>query len=164
MPRAILANIFLVCHILLLFALAKYEKLGKYFPYCTWHRTITTTYIVILKKTDIARESVYLRTIDRTLTLNLIVIFNSFTDISFLKYGTKIFFISHYFQCFKVKLSGTVFVNILSSKRANQLQVLYIRTLRNIQRNFFTKATVLKCIPSNFFLKFADVLGQYLKR
>ena len=23
---------------------SKYEKLGKYFPYCTRHRTITTTY------------------------------------------------------------------------------------------------------------------------
>ena len=33
------------------------------------------------KKTDIVRENVYLRTIDRKLTLNLIVVFNSFTDI-----------------------------------------------------------------------------------
>ena len=108
-------------------------------------------------ETDIARKSVYLRTIDRKLTLNLIVIFNSFTDISFLKYVTKIFCISYYFQekfwgSFKVQLSVTVSEYILSSKGANQLQVLYIRTLGNIQGKFTTKAAVLKCIPSNFFL------------
>ena len=39
-----------------------------------------------------------MRTIDRKLTLNLIVIFNSFTDISFLKYIAKIFCTSCYFQ------------------------------------------------------------------
>ena len=77
-------------------------------------------------KKDIARESVYLRTIDRKLTLNLIVFFNSFTDISFLKYVTKIFSVSYYCQvkileCFKVKLWVVVFVYILSSKGANQL-------------------------------------------
>ena len=43
----------------------------------------------LFQKTDIARESIYLRTIDRNLTLNLIVVFKSFTDISFLKYVTK---------------------------------------------------------------------------
>ena len=91
----------------------------------------------LFQKTDIARESVYLRTIDRKLTLNLIVIFNSFTDISFLKYVTKIFCISYYFQeknweCFKLHFSVAVFVYILSSKGANQLHVLYIRTLGNI--------------------------------
>ena len=112
----------------------------------------------LFQKTDIARESVYLRTIDRKLTLNLIVIFNSFTDISFLKYVTKIFCISYYFQekiweCFKVQLSVTLFVYILSSKGANQLQVLYIETLGNIQGNFSTEAAVLKCIPSIFFLE-----------
>ena len=42
-------------------------------------------------KTHVARESVYLRTIDKKLTLKLIVIFDSFTDISFLKYVAKIF-------------------------------------------------------------------------
>ena len=94
----------------------------------------------IFQKTGIARESIYLRTIDRKLTLNLIVIFNSFTDIYFLKYVTKIFWISYYFQekiweSFKVQLSVAVSVDILSSKRANQLQVLYIRTLGNIQGN-----------------------------
>ena len=42
---------------------------------------------------------------------------------------------------------------ILSSRGANQLQVVYIRTLGNIQRKFTTKVAVLKCIPSNFFLE-----------
>ena len=110
------------------------------------------------KKTDIVRENVYVRTINRKLTLNLIVIFNSFTDISFLKYVTKIFCISYYFQekiweCFKVQLSVTLFVYILSSKGANQLQVLYIGTLGNIQGNFSTEAAVLKCILSIFILE-----------
>ena len=108
--------------------------------------------------TDIARESVYLRTIDKKLALNLTVIFNSFTDISFLKYVTKIFCVSYYFQeknweRFKVQLSVAMFVYILSSKGANQLQVLYIRTLGNIQGKFSTEAAVLKCITSNFFLE-----------
>ena len=112
----------------------------------------------LFQKTDIARESVYLRTIDRKLTLNLIVIFNSFTDISFLKYVTKMFCISYYVQekiweCFKVQLSVTLFVYTLSSKGSNQLQVFYIKTLGNIQRNCFTDAVVLKCIPSIFFLE-----------
>ena len=45
-----MANIFLVPHILLLFYLnksAKYEKLEKYWPYCTWNRAITDAYIYI---------------------------------------------------------------------------------------------------------------------
>ena len=63
----------------------------------------------LFRKTDIVMGNVYLITIYRKLTLNLIVIFNSFTDISFLKYVTKIFCISDYFQeqireCYKVKL------------------------------------------------------------
>ena len=75
------------------------------------------------------RESVYLRTIDRKFALNLIVIFNSFTDISFLKYVVKIFCVSYYFQekiseCLKEQLSVAAFVYILSSKEANQLQEL----------------------------------------
>ena len=107
------------------------------------------------QKTDIVRENVSLRAIDRKLTLNLIVIFNSFTDISFLKYVTKIFCISYYFQeknweCFKLQFSVAVFVYILSSKGANQLQVLYIKTLGNVQWSFSTEAAVLKCIPSIF--------------
>ena len=52
----------------------------------------------LFQRVDILRESVDLRTIDWKLTLNLTVIFNSFTDISFLKYATKIFYISYYFQ------------------------------------------------------------------
>ena len=122
----------------------------------------------LFQKTDNARESVYLRMIDRKLTLNLIVIFNSFTDISFLKYVTKIFCISYYFQekiweCFKVQLSVTLFVYILSSKGTNELQVLYTKTLGNIQGNFSTEAAVLKWIPSTSFWNFAEVLGQHLK-
>ena len=48
-----------------------------------------TDILIIIKiycEGDIVRESVYMRTIDRTLTLNLIVIFNLFADILFLKY------------------------------------------------------------------------------
>ena len=109
----------------------------------------------LFQKIDIVRENVSLRAIDRKLTLNLIIIFNSFTDISFLKYVTKIFCISYYFQkkiwgCFKVQLSVTLFVYILSSKGANQLQVLYIKTLGNIRGNFSTEAAILKCILSIF--------------
>ena len=90
--------------------------------------------------------------------LNLIVTFNSSTDISFLKSVTKIFCISDYFQekiqeCLKVQLSLTLFVHILSSKRTNQLQVLYATTLGNMQGNFSTEAAVLKLIPSIFFLE-----------
>ena len=60
---------------------------------------------------------------------------------------------------FKVHLSAAVSVYVLSSRGANQLQVLYIRTLENIQKknscmeSFSTEAAVLKCIPTNFFLK-----------
>ena len=50
LPRAILTNIFLVSHILLLFHLPKssWNKLRNrrnlYFPYCTRYRAITTAY------------------------------------------------------------------------------------------------------------------------
>ena len=54
-------------------------------------------------------------------------------------------------ECFKVRPSVIVFVYILSSKEANQLQVLYMRTLGNIQEKGSTKAVVLKCIPGIFF-------------
>ena len=122
----------------------------------------------LFQKTDIVRKNVSLRNINRKLTLSLIVIFNFFTDISFLKYVTKIFCISYYFQekiweCFKVvQLSVTLFVYI-SSKGANQVQVIYVKTLRNIQGSFSTEAGFLKCIPSIFFWKFAEALGQHLK-
>ena len=43
-------------------------------------------------------ENVYLGIIDRKFTLSVIVVFNSFTDVSFLKYVTKTFCISDYFQ------------------------------------------------------------------
>ena len=52
-----------------------------------------------------------------------------------------------------MQLSVVVIVFILSSRGAYQLQVLYLRTLGNIQGKFTTKAAVLKCIPSNFFLE-----------
>ena len=47
-----MANVFVVSHISLLFHLpkgswnksAKYEKLGKYWPYCTRNRAITNAY------------------------------------------------------------------------------------------------------------------------
>ena len=114
-----------------------------------------TDILIIIKiycEGDIVRESVYMRTIDRTLTLNLIVIFNLFADILFLKYFqnvAKIFCISYDFQekiweCFKVQISVTLFVYILSSKGANQLQVLYTKTLENIQRDLATESAVLK--------------------
>ena len=52
-----------------------------------------------------------------------LVIFNSFTDISFLKYVTKIFCLlllsGKNWECFIVLLSVAVFVYILSSKGAN---------------------------------------------
>ena len=107
------------------------------------------------QKTDIVSDHVSLRAIDRKLTFNLIVIFNSFTDTSFLKYVTKIFCIFYYFlekiwECFKVQLSVTLFVYILSSRRANQLQILYIKTLGNNQGNLSADAVVVRCIPSNF--------------
>ena len=122
----------------------------------------------LFQKTDIARESVYLRNIDRRLTLNLIEIFNSSADISFLKCVTKIFCISCCFQekiweCFKMQLSVTLFVYIVSSKGANQFQVLYIKTFGIIQGNFSTEAGVLKWISSISFWKFVEVLGQHLK-
>ena len=77
-----------------------------------------------------------LRTINRKLTLNFIVSFNSFTDTSVLKYVSKIFL---YLLLFSGKTFGGVlryssqwlFLYILSSKGANQLQVLFIRTLGN---------------------------------
>ena len=80
------------------------------------------------------RESVNWRNIDRNFTLNLIVIFNSFTDISFLKYVTKIFYISYYFQDYfwgVLRYSSQWLCLYVSSKGANLLQVLLIRTLGN---------------------------------
>ena len=47
----------------------------------------------LFQRTDNVEESVDLRNIDPQMTLNLIVIFNSFTDISFLQYVTKILYL-----------------------------------------------------------------------
>ena len=99
-----------------------------------------------------------MRTIDRKLTLNLIVIFKTFTDISFLKYVTKIFCISYYFQekigsvlrCSSHWLCLCTFYQV---KELISCKYSYIKTLRNIQGNFSTEAALLKCIPSNFFLE-----------
>ena len=55
-----------------------------------------------------------------------------------------------------MQLSVAMSVYILSGKEANQLQVIYIRTLGNIQANFSTQGAILKSIP-NFSL---EVLGQ----
>ena len=57
-----------------------------------------------------------------------------------------------HWECFKVQLSVAVSLYVLLSKGANHLQVLYIRTLGNIQGNFSTEGAILKCIP-NFFLE-----------
>ena len=43
-----------------------------------------------------------------------------------------------------MQISVTLFVYILSSEGANQLQVLYTKTLENIQRDLATEAAVLK--------------------
>ena len=122
----------------------------------------------LFQKTDTARESIYLRTIDRKLTLNLIVVFKSFTDISFLKYVTKIFCVSYYFQekvwhCFKVKLSIAVFVYILSSKGASQLQVLYKGSTLFSEENFQLKLRSSNVFPAILILEIAELLGQNLK-
>ena len=50
---------------------------------------------------------------------------------------------------------------ILSSKEANQLQVLYTRTLVNIQGNFSTEAAVPKCIPSIFIFFFLEICRRF---
>ena len=49
-----------------------------------------------------------------------------------------------------MQFSAAMSVYILSGKEANQLQVIYIRTLGNIQANFSTQGAILKSIP-NFF-------------
>ena len=123
----------------------------------------------LFQKTDIARENACLRTINRKLKLNFIVIFNSFTDISFVKYVTKIFCISYCLQekiwgCFKVQLSVTLFVYTLSSKGANHLQVLYIKLWETSMETFLLKLRSSNVLQAFFFFwKFAEVLGQHLK-
>ena len=58
-----------------------------------------------------------------------------------------------------MQLSVTFLAYILSSKGANQLQILYIKTLVNIQGSFSTEAVVLKGISNIYFWKFEEVLG-----
>ena len=60
-----------------------------------------------------------------------------------------------------MQLSVVVPVYILSSKEANQLQVLYIKTLENIQANFLLKVWSSNVSSAIFFV---EVLGQQLKR
>ena len=60
-----------------------------------------------------------------------------------------------------MQLSVVVPVYILSSKEANQLQVLYIKTLENIQGNFLLKVWSSNVSSAIFFV---EVLGQQLKR
>ena len=71
------------------------RKMTNPYSYCnkeiSWSR-------YLFQRTDIVTERLNLRIINRKLTLNLTVIFNSFTDIYVLKYVTKIFYISYYFQ------------------------------------------------------------------
>ena len=78
------------------------------------------------------------KTIDRKLIV--MVIFNSFTDISFLKDFPNTFFLS--LPVLRKKIESALrysfqqlFLYILSGKGANQLELLLITTLENIQRN-----------------------------
>ena len=52
-----------------------------------------------------------------------------------------------------MQLSVVVSVYILSSKGTNQLQVLYIRTLGNIQGNLLLKVWSSKVFPAIFFCR-----------
>ena len=96
----------------------------------------------IFQKTDIARKSIYLRTISRKLTLNLKVIFNSLAGISFLKYFTEIYCVSYCFQEKKLGEWGL---------------------WETSKENFPLKLRSSNVVPAIFFWKFAEVLGQNLK-
>ena len=104
------------------------------------------------KKQTLQGESVYLRTIAEKLTLNLIVIFNSFTDISFLKYITKIscYFLGKIWKCFKVQFPVVVFMYILSSKEANQLQELFKGLWETMKETFLLKLRFSNVFPAIF--------------
>ena len=75
----------------------------------------------LFPKTDIERESVcFENNWQKVDIVNVTVVFNSSTDIAFLKYVTEIFCDSYYFQeknweCFEFSVG----VFILSSKRTN---------------------------------------------
>ena len=130
-------------------------------------------------KKVIARESVYLITILKKLTLNLIVIFNSITDISFLKYVTKVFRISYYFKekflsvlrCSTQWLCLCIFYQvqvIFSTLYKDSKSTLYKDFGKNPRKllawnPFLLKLRFSKVFPAIFFRKFAEVLGQYLK-
>ena len=93
-------------------------------------------------------------------------IFSSFTDIYFLKYVTKIFCISYYFQetiweCFKVQLSVAVSVYISLSKGASQLEIKDIQKI--FKETFLLKLWSSNIFPAFSYWKFAEVLGQHLK-
>ena len=106
----------------------------------------------LFPKTDLARESVYLTTIDKKLTLNLIVIFKSSTDISFLKYILKYYFQEKNREYFKVQPALSYCVC-----------VYFIKLLISCKENFLLKLGSSNVFPAIFFWRFADVLGQHLK-
>ena len=114
----------------------------------------------LFHETDIAKESVSLRTIHRKLTLNLTVIFNSFSDISFLRYVTKIFclllFSEKIRECFKLHLSVVVFVLSVAS-------ILYKDFGENPRKIYYKSFGPQMYSQQFFFWKFAEVLGQDLK-
>ena len=102
------------------------------------------------------------------MTLNLIVIFNSITDIYFLKYVTKIFCISYYFQeknerflrCSFQWLCMCIFYQLKELSTLKELSCKYSiwglwETFKetSCMKSFSTEAAVLKCIPSNFLVE-----------
>ena len=89
-------------------------------------------------------------------------------------YVTKIFcicyFIQEYFwKCFKVLSSVSVSVCILSSEGANQLQVLYVRTLGKHPRKLLVRNPFLLTLgsshlfPAIFFLEISRSSEKHLK-
>ena len=123
----------------------------------------------LFQETEIVWDIAYLRAIDSKLILNLIVIFNSFIDISLLKYVTKHFCISYYFQektweCFKVQLSDVVSVYILSSKRTK----LVASTLYKDFVKYPRKLYYWRCSPQmwsqQFFSWFVKVFRTTAKK
>ena len=112
------------------------------------------------QKTDIRRESVNLRTIQRKLTLNLAVVFNFTTDISFLKYVTKIF--SQ--QTFLLMNTSSVFV---FRRRLDQDE--YIRLSYSsaedvlIKTSIFILAICLQVVFKTFSRRLQDVLQKHIQ-
>ena len=93
--------------------------------------------------------------------LNVIVIFNSITDIFFLKYLANIFCIPYYFQeknCFKMQLPVlcrciVYQVQELISCKYSICGLWGTSKETSCIESFSAEAAILKCIPSNFFLK-----------